>query len=119
MRQLRLPSRKIKIFILILVVAFSGCQTAPTTKSETSKEIISAVGTVTTGLTNKKLSEQDLKALAVEVQKDPQAKSAVEAVNTSFKVQDTSVKYCPVDGERFSSRLELCPRHQVKLKPVE
>ena len=46
--------------------------------------------------------------------------SAVKAVNAAFNVEDTGVKYCPVDGKRYSSRLEYCPDHKdVKLIPVK
>ena len=106
-----------------MMMLFAGCQTMPRApvgaKTESPKEIISAVSTVTEGITNKSLTEQDMKNLAVQVQKDPQAQSAVKAVNSSFNVQDHGVKYCPVDGKRFSSVLDICPEHKVKLKQVE
>ena len=113
---------RIITFILVLGM-FIGCQTAgrpPAGKAhESTKDVVSALGAVTKGLTNANISESDLKRLAQQVQKDPQAKSAVTAVNASFNVQDTGVKYCPIDGKRFSSRLEECPDHKVKLLPVE
>ena len=43
----------------------------------------------------------------------------VSALGTAFNIQDTGVKYCPVDGKRYSSRMDLCPGHKVKLLPVE
>lgn len=111
-----------KYFLFISVLLFAyGCQTAPKQKiaGESTQEVVSALGAVTQGLTNKDISQEDLKRLAVQVQRDPQAKSALEAVNASFNVKDTGVKYCPVDGKRYSSRLEFCPDHKTKLLPVE
>ena len=82
-------------------------------------ETISAVGTMTEGLTNQDISEEDFKRLRVQVQKDPETQSAVKAVNSAFNIQDTCVKYCPVDGKRYSCRLETCADHNVKLMLVE
>ena len=90
---------------MTLFMLCAGCQTAPPKDAD---------ATVIVGG-----SQVDLKKLAVQVQKDPQARSAVTAVNSAFNMRDTAVKYCPVDGKRFSSRLEYCPEHHVKLIPVE
>ncbi len=38
---------------------------------------------------------------------------------SAFGLQGEDVKYCPVDGKHFSSRLEKCPEHAVLLIPVE
>ena len=106
-----------------MTIVLIGCQTAPKApvnqKVESVQDVLSAVGTVAQGITNQPMTGQDIKNLAAQVQKDPQAQSALKAVNTSFNIQDTGVKYCPKDGKRFSSRLEYCPEHKVKLKPVE
>lgn len=89
-----------------LALLLAGCQSAP--KKEAGTTVI--VGG----------SRVDLKVLAAQIQRDPQARSAVTAVNSSFSIQDSGVKYCPVDGKRYSSRLEVCPEHKgVKLIPVE
>jgi hypothetical protein len=101
----------------------AGCQTAPKKssagKTESQQEAVSAIGTMTQGLTNQEIGPEDLKRLAVQVRKDPQAQSAVKAVNSAFDIQDAGIKYCPVDGKRFSSRLEICPVHKVKLLPLD
>jgi hypothetical protein len=83
------------------------------------QESVSALGTVTEGLTNQNISQKDLRNLAVSVQKDPQTKSAVQSINDALKVQQVGVKYCPVDGQRFDAAVEECPKHHVKLKFVE
>ena len=45
--------------------------------------------------------------------------SVLHSVGRSFDIRDTGVKYCPVDGKHFSSRVNICPEHKVKLIPVE
>lgn len=91
--------------VAALALLLASCQSAPKKDADT---------TVIVGG-----SRVDLKALAAQVQKDPNTRSAVEAVNSSFSIQDSGVKYCPIDGKRYSSRLEYCPEHKVKLIPVE
>ncbi len=111
------------IILLVSVVLFlSSCQTAPkkeTLKRESNKEVISALGSVTEGLTNQPLTEEGLKKLAVQVQKDPEAQSALKAVNQALAAEQVGVKYCPRDGKRFSSRLTYCPDDGAELKDVE
>ncbi|MBF0490263.1 MAG: hypothetical protein HQL15_06535 [Candidatus Omnitrophica bacterium] len=107
------------ILFLVMTVFFAGCQTPQPKAKDSMAESISAFGTVTEGLTNQNVTQQDLKNLAVQVQKDPQVKSAVQSINQALSVQQTGVKYCPVDGQRFDSSMDECPLHHVKLKYVE
>ena len=51
-------------------------------------------------------------------QKDD-ASSAIRAVAEGMVVTQKSIKYCPVDGKRFSSQVENCPEHNVPLKFLE
>jgi hypothetical protein len=112
-----------KLFLGVLIgmlLSLAGCQTAPKqAPGESQTEVVSAIGTMTKGLTNQNLTEKDLKNLAVELQKDPQSQSAVRSVNDALNVQQGGVKYCPKDGRRFSSRLKYCPYDGTELKPVE
>ncbi len=101
-----------------LMFCVAGCQTAKP-KQESSKETISALGAVTEGLTNQNLTDKDLKNLAVQVQKDPKAQSAVKSINQALSVEQTGIKYCPKDGKRFSSRVTYCPDDGTLLKDVE
>ena len=94
-----------------------GCQTAPKPQSSRA-ETISALTAVTRGVADKPVTEAQLKDLAVQVSKDPQAQSAIRSINTALRAQHT-VKYCPVDGQRFSADMIYCPIHHVKLKYVE
>ena len=52
---------------------------------------------------------------------DQDAVSAAKALANSLsgKKLNVNVYYCPVDGERFSARVKVCPTHQVLLKKVE
>ncbi len=104
--------------LLAMTLGFMGCQTAAYNPKPTQADTISALTTMTQGLTNKPITETQLKNLAVQVAHDPQAQSALHSINTALSPQHT-VKYCPVDGERFSADMEYCPIHHVKLKWVE
>ena len=53
------------------------------------------------------------------VVKEESPQEVMSALGTAFNIQDTGVKYCPVDGKRYNSRLDACPQHKVKLLPVE
>lgn len=44
---------------------------------------------------------------------------AVTAVTGAVSGDRVQVKYCPVDGEHFSAKLENCPVHGVKLIQIE
>jgi len=110
-----------RLFVFLLCICFlAGCQsTQPKVKKDSMQETIAAFGTVTEGLTNQNVSHEDLKRLAVQVEKDPQTKSAVQSINQALSVQQTGVKYCPKDGQRFDASVDECPIHHVKLKIVE
>lgn len=104
------------IAAVLIVVCLAGCQSAP----KTTNLDLPAMHTMAEGLANTQVSQEDLRRLGVQMQKDPETKSAVQAVNSAFSVQDTGVKYCPKDGKRFSSRLKYCPEHKdIKLILVE
>ena len=104
--------------LLAMMFGFMGCQTTAHKPRPTQTETISALTTMTQGLTNKTITETQLKNLEIQVAKDPQAQSALRSINTALSVQHT-VKYCPVDGQRFSGDVDICPIHHVKLKWVE
>jgi hypothetical protein len=105
--------------VILSLVLLAGCQTTHPKPKDSMNEAIAAFGTVTEGLTNQPVSQQDLKNLSIQVQKDPQAKSAVQSINQALSVQQVGVKYCPLDGQRFDMSVDMCPTHHVKLKVVE
>lgn len=47
------------------------------------------------------------------------SKDDLKRAATAFSIQDNDIKYCPVDGKHFSSRVAICREHQVKLVPVK
>jgi hypothetical protein len=107
------------VFALMFIVCFCGCQTTVPQKPKPSRaETVSALTTMTQGLTNKPFTEADLKNLSDQVRNDPQAQSAIRSINTALSPQHT-VKYCPEDGERFSADMIWCPDHKVKLEWVD
>jgi uncharacterized protein YceK len=105
--------------LLVFIVCLCGCQTTvPQKPKENKAETVSALTTMTQGLTNQPVTQAQLKNLAVQVAHDPQAQSAIRSINTALSPQHT-VKYCPEDGERFSADLTWCPDHKVKLEWID
>ncbi len=109
--------RESSTWVLVLFIIM-GCQTAPHKPAPSRSETVSALTTMTQGLTNQPITQVQLKNLGVQVAHDPQAQSALRSINTALSAQHT-VKYCPVDGQRFSANADICPIHHVKLKWVE
>jgi len=107
-----------RLLLGLLMLGLAGCQTAPPKSGPTKAETISALTTMTQGLTNQPITEAQLKNLTIQVASDPQAQSALRSINTALSPQHT-VKYCPEDGERFSADMIWCPDHKVKLEWVE
>lgn len=103
------------IFLLFLVM---GCQTPPHKPAPSRAETISALTTMTQGLTNKPVTEAQLKNLAQQVAHDPDAQSAIRSINTALSPEHT-VKYCPENGTRYSADMTYCPDGKVKLEWVE
>jgi hypothetical protein len=106
------------VLALTLIVCLCGCQTTARKPGTTRAETISALTTMTQGLTNQPITQAQLKNLTIQVANDPQAQSALRSINTALRAQHT-VKYCPEDGERFSAEAIWCPDHKVKLESVE
>jgi len=105
------------VLLLAMTLGLAGCQTPQKTKTSQA-ETISALTTMTQGLTNQPMTEAQLKNLASQVAHDPQAQSALHSINTALSPQHT-VKYCPENGERFSADMIYCPDNKVKLEWVE
>ena len=106
------------VVLFAMTLGFSGCQTAPRKPGPSRAETISALTTMTQGLTNQPVTQAQLKNLTIQVANDPQAQSALRSINTALQAQHT-VKYCPEDGERFSADMIWCPDHKVKLEWVK
>ena len=106
------------VFIMTLIVCLCGCQTTVHKPGPTRVETISALTTMTQGLTNQPVTREQLRNLSLQVAHDPQAQSAIRSINTALSPQHT-VKYCPEDGQRFSADMIYCPDQKVKLEWVD
>ena len=112
------------IFAVLGLCAFcAGCaSSAKAVKNngaETSAEELSAGRSVVGAVAGQPVSEEELRRLAVEMKKDPQTQEAVRAITEGMTGANVNVKYCPVDGKRFSESLEKCPEHDTLLKRVD
>lgn len=100
----------------------AGCSvTAKSTPSAVSnqKETTEALRSVAGALGGQPVDDKKLKELVGEIRKDPQAQSAIQSVTGSLSGQNINIKYCPVDGKRYSGDLQVCPEHQVQLKKLD
>lgn len=83
------------------------------------KDAVSAIQSVTGAVSGKPLTQEEMKNLTHDLRKDKEARSAVQAITDSMNPSENVVKYCPVDGERYSSKFTVCPVHNVPLKEVQ
>jgi len=98
--------------------AFNNIQTPQPKPAPSRAENLSAMTTMAQGLTNKPVTEAQLKGIAQQVSKDPEAQSALRSIDTALTPEHT-VKYCPENGERFSADMTYCPDGKVKLEWVD
>lgn len=107
--------------VFLALMAFTGCQGAEVRKhtpSTNSKEALSAVGHVADALAGQSLSDVQKKKLTSDIQKDKQVRSALKSIADSMDVKKAVVKYCPVDGQRYSVDQTVCPVHHVTLETL-
>lgn len=100
-----------------MLIIVTGCSSV-VREDDAAKENREALKSVAGQVTGQPINDQKLRELSQQIEKDPEAKSAVEAVKKGMSGQSRSVKYCPIDGKRFSSKLAECPEHQIPLKEV-
>lgn len=115
-------------FLIIIVLVFiCGCAGTAANRGqavriqgpgESRKDVESAMARVLGTMTEKPVSEKDLENLGQDIQKDSAARSAVETITNSVTGRGDTVKYCPVDGERYSPKFTTCPVHHVPLKSL-
>ena len=87
--------------------------------TESAQEVTEALQSVAGAISGQEIDKKKLRDLAVDMKTNPETQSAVNVVTESLRGQNIEVKYCPVDGKRFSGTLERCPEHGVILKKVE
>ena len=121
----KLIVKVISYYCLIFLVFLLGCSATRKqidgggSQEETRKEVEAALKSVAEAISGNDLSEEDLKVLSKQLREDEDAQSAVEAITDAMSNAVRKVKYCPVDGKRYSPNLETCPDHGMPLKWVE
>ncbi len=109
-------------FLLFVGCASSGSTTAkglrPQASGESQQDVVSAVEQVLGAVSGKPIDQKQLENLGKEIQKDPQTKSAVQAITNSVSGQGPAGKYCPIDGKRYSPKFSVCPVHHIPLKSL-
>ena len=107
------------IVLTFLSLLCAGCQSVPVQKNAADqKEAESSLTSVAGALAGKKLSPEDVKKLEKQIATNKDAQSAVKSIGNSMQGH-APVKYCPVDGQRYSARLTICPEHGVELKSLD
>jgi hypothetical protein len=110
------------LFIILLSLFLSGCQTASSplkSSSESPEDVEKALRTVATGIKGKTISDEEFKKLSKQIREDKDTQDALSTVTQSMTSSKINIKYCPVDGKRFAGTVETCPDHHVELKWVD
>jgi hypothetical protein len=87
--------------------------------SESPEDVAQALRTVATGIKGKPMSDEEFKKLSKQIREDKDTQNALSTVTQSMTSSKVNIKYCPVDGKRFSGTVKMCPDHQVELKWVD
>ena len=107
---------------MILCVFLVGCQTTPkkdlSRPQESAQEVLGAVGSVTGALTGQEMTSEETRRVMENLQKDKEGQSAMRSISGAMDVKRSGIRYCPVDGKRFSADLVECPEHKIKLKDL-
>lgn len=109
----------VRLCVFLAFMVLAGCQSVAikkTTSPANSKETLNAVGQVADALTGQPLTEAQKKKLTNDIQKDKQVRSALKSIADSMDLKKAVVKYCPVDGQRYSVDQNICPVHHVPLQ---
>lgn len=107
----------VMVYLLLLAgVTAGGCQTL-SAKRSSAVETRQAMTSVAGGLAGRPLSQEEARELEAQIKTDPEAREAVARIAASMS-ETPKAKYCPIGGEHYASSLEICPVHNVKLKPV-
>ena len=103
---------------MIVIVSFLGCATLKQKQSQDEEDMTTALQSVAGALAGQELTAQDIKSLKKDLQANGETRRAVKEITDSLQ-QPVHVKYCPVDGQRYSAGLKLCPVHHVELKEIQ
>lgn len=110
-------------FLITIFISLS-LQACQSTKTESIQESSlqdeqEALQSVAGAITGSTVTEKDLKDVGRQVQRNPEARSAVESISSSLDSTNQKIKYCPETGERFAAHLEYCPGSETKLEWVQ
>ncbi len=121
--------RKAVINLTILLTFCIGCSSALRSSSKKStnesqsqekkSEVTSAIKSVVQSLSQEEMSPEDLKGLTKQIREDKETQTAVQSISEAMQGGQDFVKYCPIDGQRFHSKFETCPTHNVLLQAIE
>ena len=105
-------------FLFIIFISFwcASCQTMGPHSNK--QDIDKTLQSVAEAVSGKPLTKDEVKNLEKQIATDPEARNSLQTIGQAMG-GGMLVKYCPVDGERFSGKLEECPVHHVKLKSLE
>ncbi len=110
---------------ILLLFSLAGCASSSSTNgrvirpqapAESTQEVVTAIEQVLGSVSGKPVSQKDLEKLDKEIRSDPQAKSAVKAMQDSISGKGSVIRFCPVDGQRYSYKFAICPIHKVPLQ---
>jgi len=121
----------VRIFIILFF--FIGCSTTAkkgdhqqvdssgqsVEQPETIRQQIDALEKVAESISQQDLSPEQIKRAAKQIQKDPEAQTAVKAITNALQGQKIKAKYSPSTGRRYSADLEYDPETGEKLLSVE
>lgn len=98
----------------------AGCATTASKPAppRDKKGAESALESVAAAISGKELSPEEVKQLKNEVQKDPEAQSAIKAITNSVSGHQRW-KYSPATGKRYAPNLTVDPETGVPLKWVD
>lgn len=104
------------LFVMVLLVSLSSCQTIKTKKHQLEylNESQEAIGTIAEAVTGRPMTEEEKKALGDQLRRDPDAQSAVESIANSIS-EPVRMKYSPSTGKRYAPHLEYDPETGAQL----
>ena len=108
------------LIVFFLASSFVGCQTLRQSATDTgvSRREMEALKSAAKALSGREISDDDIYRLANQLKNNSEERSAVESV-TKALTKKPVIYYCPVDGERFSQSIKICPDHHVELMLLE
>ena len=125
MRRIRSSHNDFFILILFSIFGTLGCSVSKNRSAILSnqnltinQEVKSSLKSVAGSLAGHELKEQEFNDISRKIQNDKETQTAIQSVTDALSGQTKVVKYCPIDGKRFSEKFEKCPEHGVTLKEI-